>query len=834
MQNSAKSRKKSQRRSDRPLPRGTVTFLFSDIEGSTRLLARLRDGYADVLGEHHRALRSAFAQHRGHEVHTEGDAFFAAFERATDAIAAAVTAQRTLAAHDWPDGVDLRVRMGVHTGEAEVWDDDYVGLDVHRAARICSAAHGGQVLVSSSTRQIVAAELASDVALRDLGEHHLKDLERPERLFQLLVDDLPADFPSPRSEAPADRAVRALPPAPNRTIGREADVHAIARRIRADGVRLLTLTGPGGVGKTRLAVEAARAIQADFADGARFVSLAALERHEDVAAAIVAALGIVVLSGETAAGAVTRYLAAKRLLLVVDNFEHVLAAAPFIGDVVAACPTLAVVVTSREPLALHAEARYPVETLAAPDAVALFDERAHAHDPAPRLEDGDADAVAEICRRLDGLPLAIELAAARCALLSPPRSPDGSTWCSVRRGRAMRRSASGRSGRRLTGVTTCSTKPRRRASPASRCSVAARPWRRRRRSPAPTSTRSTVWWPRACSCGAGLPRARPGCSCSRPCAPTRATGSRPCNDAKTVRERHHAYFRTVAERHGGQQAQRSANGRAHAAALDAEADNLAAALAWAIEHRDAERALGLVAALAWYWLTCDRYADAVHWADRALGLPGADAEHVLRAQALILKGWSLWPLGRGTEQAKVLAESEAAARRAGDPVVLTRALQLLSTRAASSGRPDLAESYAHEAVEQATRARDEWAIASAWFSWAVASMTIADLRERTVRAAALLAEAGNVVHFAGLLSSAAYGAMCLNSDQDAIEFVERALPATRDLGNPFRLDDARGQPRAGRSTHRRRPDGPRRVPRGARGVPDARHTGISPGRAFWA
>ena len=198
------------------------------------------------------------------------------------------------------------------------------------------------------------------MALADLGEHRLKDLERPERLFQLVVDDLPADFPPPRSEAPADRAVRGLPPAPNRTIGREADVAAIARRIRADGVRLLTLTGPGGVGKTRLAVEAARAIQADFGDGARFVSLAALERHEDVAAAIVAALGIVVLSGESAAGAVTRFLAAKRLLLVLDNFEHVLAAAPFIGDVVAACPTLAVVVTSREPLALHAEARYPV------------------------------------------------------------------------------------------------------------------------------------------------------------------------------------------------------------------------------------------------------------------------------------------------------------------------------------------------------------------------------------------------------------------------------------------------------------------------------------------
>jgi predicted ATPase/class 3 adenylate cyclase len=418
MQNSAKSRNKSQSRPAR-LPRGTVTFLFSDIEGSTRLLARLRDRYADVLRDHHRALRAAFAEHRGHEVHTEGDAFFVAFARATDAIAAAVSAQRALAARRWPESVDLRVRMGVHTGEAEVSSDDYVGLDVHRAARICSAAHGGQVLVSSATRELVAGELASDVGLRDLGEHRLKDLERAERLFQIVAGGLPADFPAPRSEAPADGAARGLPPAPNRTVGREADVQAIARRIRADGVRLLTLTGPGGVGKTRLAVEAARELQAEFADGARFVSLAALERHEDVAGAIVAALEIVVLGGETPASAVRRYLAAKHLLLVMDNLEHLLAAAPFIGDVLAACPQLAVVATSREPLALQAEARYPVETLAAPAAIALFGERARAHDPGFRPDDGNAAHVAEICRRVDGLPLAIELAAARCALLSP-------------------------------------------------------------------------------------------------------------------------------------------------------------------------------------------------------------------------------------------------------------------------------------------------------------------------------------------------------------------------------------------------------------------------------
>jgi class 3 adenylate cyclase len=184
------------------LPSGTVTFLFSDVEGSTRLLTRLRSRYADVLGEHQRLLRAAFDEHHGREVHTEGDAFFVAFARASDAIAAAVSAQRSLASRPWPEDVEVRVRMGVHTGEAEVRLDDYVGLDVHRAARICAAGHGGQVLISSSTRELVDDELPDDVAFRDLGEHRLKDLDRPEHLFQLVVGDLPAEFPALASLSP--------------------------------------------------------------------------------------------------------------------------------------------------------------------------------------------------------------------------------------------------------------------------------------------------------------------------------------------------------------------------------------------------------------------------------------------------------------------------------------------------------------------------------------------------------------------------------------------------------------------------------------------------------
>ena len=287
------------------------------------------------------------------------------------------------------------------------------------------------MLISSSTRELVADQLAPDVALKDLGQHRLKDLGRPEHLFQVVAGGLPSDFPPLGALPSGFHAGDGLPASPNRTIGREDDVRAIADHLCAVGVRVLTLTGPGGVGKTRLALEAARALQFEFAAGARFVSLAALRRAEDVPAAIVQSLGIIPLSSESAEQAVTRYLSVKQLLLVIDNVEHVPTAAGFVSELLDACPALTVLATSRERLALVGEQRYLVAPLALPrdekdgealarvPAVALFGERARAHDPGFRLGDANVTAVAEICRRVDGLPLAIELAAARCGLLSP-------------------------------------------------------------------------------------------------------------------------------------------------------------------------------------------------------------------------------------------------------------------------------------------------------------------------------------------------------------------------------------------------------------------------------
>jgi predicted ATPase/class 3 adenylate cyclase len=784
------------------LPSGTVTFLFTDVEGSTRLLARLRGRYAEVLGEHQRLLRAAFDEHDGREVHTEGDGFFVAFARASDAIAAAVSAQRALASQRWPEGVDVRVRMGVHTGEAEVRQDDYVGLDVHRAARICDAGHGGQVLISSSTRELVADELPPDVALRDLGEHRLKDLELPEHLFQLVVGDLPADFPPLASLSPRSHRANGLPPSPNRTIGRADDVRAVADHVRVDGVRLLTLTGPGGVGKTRLGLEAARAVSAEFADGAHFVSLAALQRPEDVPAAVVKTLAIVMLSGESADQAAERFLSAKHLLLVVDNFEHLLAAAPSIGALLSACPALTVLATSREPLGLHAEERYPVSPLALParttpenadalaevDAVALFCARARARDPGFDLNDANAHAVAEICRRVDGLPLAIELAAARCRLLSPNE-------IAQRLDDAVGALASGASdapARQQTLRATIDWSHDLLSDAEKQCfarfavfaggaTVKA----------AETITGADLDTLDGLVAKSLLVRRQHAHASTRVgmLETIRAYATErlaAAADQDAVRERHYRYYLALAERHGDERALWGASGKEHLARLDAEIDNLHAALAFALSHPGAERALAMAAALGWYWLMRNRYADAVNWIDQSLAKPGAETHSALRVRLLCVKAMVLLPLRRRAEEQAAVTEAEAIARALGDPVSIAQVLQLRADHESFLGRFDVAEPFADAAFDWAMRARDDWLIARAAYAQAQVAPTIAELRKRVGRAASLLDQAGNVYQLARLLAGgAAYPALMLGSERDAKEYLARALAFVRALDDPF-------------------------------------------------
>jgi predicted ATPase/class 3 adenylate cyclase len=370
----------------RGLPSGTVTFLFTDIEGSTRLLRELGERYADVLAEHNRLLREAFSQHGGLEVGTQGDSFFVAFADAASAVAAARDAQAALA------GGPVQVRIGVHTGEGVVTDEGYVGIDVHRAARIMSAGHGGQVLLSESTRQL----LGESRDLVDLGEHRLKDLGAPHRLFQL--GD--RDFPPLRTLYRTN-----LPIQPTPLVGRRRELAEAGELVRSN--RLVTLTGPGGSGKTRLALQLAADAVEQFPDGVFWVPLQAVRDPALVERAIRTSVG--------ADDGLIDYLANQRLLLLLDNFEQVVEAAPAVSALVGGTPHAKVLVTSREPLHVESERRYPVEPLQDADAEILFVERGSAVAPGFR----PTPVVGEICRRLDGLPLAIELAAARLALLDP-------------------------------------------------------------------------------------------------------------------------------------------------------------------------------------------------------------------------------------------------------------------------------------------------------------------------------------------------------------------------------------------------------------------------------
>jgi predicted ATPase/class 3 adenylate cyclase len=406
-------------------PTGTVTFLFTDIEGSTDLARRLGNGWPGVLGEHHEIVRRAIGDHDGVEVLNEGDAFFAVFGLAADAVAATADAQRALAVHEWPPDGAVRVRMGLHTGEGRLAGGAYVGLDVHQAARIAAVGHGSQVLVSEATRTLAADRLPSGVTFRDLGEHQLRSFPVPQPIHQLVIDGLAADFPPLET-----LGARANLPIPlSSFVGRGREVHELRELIGA--TRLLTLTGPGGTGKTRLALRLAGELTEEFRDGVFFVDLSAITDVALVASAIAQAVGVPEQAERPRLETLAAYLAERSSLLLLDNFEQVLSAAPAVEHLLTSAPGLRVVCTSREPLHLPGERQYPVPPLDVPDlarprepadvasieSVSLFVSRARAVRPDFSLTADNALSIAEICTRLDGLPLAIELAASQAKVL---------------------------------------------------------------------------------------------------------------------------------------------------------------------------------------------------------------------------------------------------------------------------------------------------------------------------------------------------------------------------------------------------------------------------------
>src|SRR5579863_1423892 len=385
-------------------PTGAVTFLFSDIEGSTSRWEDAPEAMEAALARHDVLLRSAIEAHAGYVFKTVGDEFCATFQTAADAIAAALDAQLALAAEDFSAVEGLRVRMALHTGHSAERDGDYFGPTVNRVARLLAVGNGGQVLLSGACVELVQGELPAQCSLRDLGEHRLKDLAQPERIHQLLAPDLVADFAPLRS---LEHLSNNLPAQVSSFIGREAEIAEITALIEQH--RLVTLVGSGGVGKTRLSLHVAADLVDQVRDGVWFVELAPLSQGEYIPTTVASALGITLPSEGDLVENLARALKGKEQLLVFDNCEHLVEpAAHVISTILHAAPKVKVLASSRQGLGVAGEAAYQVPTLDAPTAVALFVERARAASATFALTDDAAAIVAEICRCLDGIPLAID------------------------------------------------------------------------------------------------------------------------------------------------------------------------------------------------------------------------------------------------------------------------------------------------------------------------------------------------------------------------------------------------------------------------------------------
>jgi predicted ATPase/class 3 adenylate cyclase len=692
------------------LPRGTVTLLFTDIEGSTRLLHELGDRYAAVLAEHRRVLRDAFERHGGVEVDTQGDAFFVAFQRAGDAVACAAEAQDALAASP------VRVRMGIHTGEPAVTDEGYVGIDVHRAARIMGAGHGGQVLVSQTTRDL----LEPGAPLRDLGEHRLKDLSAPQRLYQL--GD--GDFPPVRTLFRTNLPIQQSP-----LLGRERELEEVGGILRAH--RLVTLTGPGGSGKTRLALQLGAEAVEEFPDGVFWVPLQALRDPALVERAIAASV--------EAGDGLIDHIEDKRLLLLLDNFEQVVDAAPTVSRLLAGTPNAKVLVTSREPLQIESERRYPVEPLPDDDATALFNERAKAVAPAFR----PTASVTEICRRLDGLPLAIELAAARVALLDVDELLV-------------------RLEQRLPLLTSQS-----RDAPARQRTLRATiewsyelldPEERRllRRLAVFRGSFSLAAAEEVCETDLGLIESLVVKSLVRRWGSGRLglldtireyalDRLEESGEADRVRRRHAEYFLAVL---------RDAN--LNAGMLDArrpmrhdvavaEQDNVRGAIAWALDAGEVELGLALATAADWFWAT-EAHEEGRRWFARLFASAGADAvDSRLRAYALLAYAASTYLSGRRDAATRLLEESYALFDRLGDEHGRALLLHRLGINAMHRG--ELAR--ARELVEEsaALHARKEEPMSRTW-----------RLAETTGTLGAIARDAGDLEAAHAMIAESAAGA----------------------------------------------------------------------------
>lgn len=628
------------------LPSGTVTFLFSDIEGSTRLVADVGPAeFTRLLERHNEVLRRAFGTHGGVERGTQGDSFLVMFQAAPAAVAAAADAQRALARSASPDGPTVRVRMGIHSGQGLLGGDDYVGIDVHRAARVAAAAHGGQVLLSEAAQALSAKDLPPGTSLRRLGEYKLRDISQPERLSQLVIEGLPAEFPPIMAGGAA--AVGNLPAPISPLIGREHDLAAIGDLVGER--RLITITGAGGTGKTSLALEFARQRAAAYPDGAWFVQLEAVRDPSLVPAAIANAFGLVETPGQTSRDRLVEYLADRTTLLVLDNLEQLLDTAPFLADLLNAVPGLTMLVTSRSPLHLAHEQEYPLGPLDPPaaeippsavrdnPAVRLFVARATRVRPGYEVTDTDAPAVAEICRQLDGIPLAIQLAASRISVLP-------ATAIAERLARQQTLPGAGARDvpERQRSIDSAIDWSEQLLDPGARrllarLSVFRRGFRLEEAEAVAASPDDDLLEGLSTLVDQSLvqPVLGPDGPRYRLLEPIRHYASRRLADAgdgAAVERAHAMAYLALAEAAAPHMPGRDQPGWLDR--LGADHDNLRAAIAWAIDHGEGKIGLRLGAALWRFWQLRGHIEEGLRTMDRILELPGTDAPTIERARAL--------------------------------------------------------------------------------------------------------------------------------------------------------------------------------------------------------